>query len=76
LPSPGTIVRYGRALAIVYEFAGTLAAGAVIGWLLDRWLGTAPWAVVVCTLVAVVGGFVRLITVLRRFDDGDRQGGS
>ena len=76
MPTPGTIVRYGRALAVVYEFAGTLAAGAIIGWLLDRWLGSAPWAVMICTLIAVIGGFVRLVTVLRRFEEGERDGGS
>jgi F0F1-type ATP synthase assembly protein I len=58
---------------MVYEFAGTLAAGAIVGWLVDRWLASPPWAVVVCTLAAVVGGFVRLITALRRFDQSDRE---
>ncbi len=74
MPPPESIVRYGRALAMVYEFAGTLGAGAVVGWLIDRWLGSAPWAVVVCTLLAVVGGFTRLIIVLRQFDESDRTG--
>lgn len=69
---PGPIVRYGRYGAVAFEFSGTIAAGSVIGWLLDRWLGTEPYLLVVLTLVAVVGGFIRLIDVLRRFDRLDR----
>jgi F0F1-type ATP synthase assembly protein I len=74
LAPPGPIVRYGRYGALAFEFSGTIAAGSVFGWLLDGWLGSAPWALVVCTLLAVVGGFIRLITTLRRFerDDGHR----
>jgi F0F1-type ATP synthase assembly protein I len=73
LPSPGPIVRYGRYGALAFEFSGTIAAGAVIGWLIDGWLGSAPWAVVISTLLAVVGGFIRLVTILRRFERDDLQ---
>ena len=68
MPASSPIVRYGRYGAVAFEFSGTIGAGAVIGWLLDRWLGTAPYLVVVSTLAAVVGGFIRLIQILRRFD--------
>ena len=68
MPEPGPIIRYGRYGAVAFEFSGTIGAGVVIGWLLDGWLRTAPYAVVICTLAAVVGGFIRLIEVLRRFD--------
>ena len=71
MPPPRPIVRYGWALALVYELMGTCVAGAVIGWLLDRWLGSAPWALVLCTLLAVVGGFVRLVRAARRLERGD-----
>jgi F0F1-type ATP synthase assembly protein I len=71
LPVPGPIVRYGRYGALAFEFSGTIAGGAVVGWLVDRWLGTAPYGVTFCTLIAVVGGFVRLIQVLKRFERFD-----
>ena len=71
MPPPGPIVRYARYGAVAFEFSGTIAAGTVIGWLLDRWLGTAPYLVVVATLAAVVGGFTRLIVILRQFDRFD-----
>jgi F0F1-type ATP synthase assembly protein I len=72
LPPPGPIVRYGRYGAVAFEFSGTIAGGAFVGWLLDDWLRTSPWALALCTVLAAVGGFIRLITILRRFDRGDR----
>ena len=44
----------------------------MVGWLLDGWLKTQPYALVVCTLLSVVGGFIRLIAILKRFDREDR----
>lgn len=71
MPPQSPIVRYGRYGALAFEFSGTIAGGAVVGWLLDRWLGSTPWGVLTCTLLAVVGGFIRLITLVRRFERDD-----
>jgi len=68
---PSPIVRYGRYGAVAYEFSGTIGAGVLVGWLLDKWLGTPPWALVTCTLLAVVGGFLRLVLTLRSFERVD-----
>ena len=69
------IVRYGRYGAVAFEFSGGIAAGATIGWLVDRYLGSQPYGLVGVTLLAVVGGFIRLVRVLRRFEriDLERQ---
>lgn len=66
-------MRYGRYGAVAFEFSGTIAGGAFAGWLVDRWLGAPPWGAVLLTLLAVVGGFIRLIQVLKRFERRDRQ---
>jgi F0F1-type ATP synthase assembly protein I len=63
-------VRYGRGTAIVFEFVGTIGAGAVIGYFLDRYFGTEPTLQIVMTVLAVIGGFVRLLQMLRRFEQG------
>jgi F0F1-type ATP synthase assembly protein I len=72
VPPPSPIVRYGRYGAIAFEFSGGIAAGAFIGWWLDERYGTQPYALLVTTLLAVVGGFIRLIKVLRKFERSDR----
>ena len=42
------------------DMALTLAAFLLLGWLLDRWLGTAPLFMIVLTLVSAVGQFIRM----------------
>lgn len=69
---PRTLLRYARGGAIAFEFTGTIAGGAFVGWWLDERYGTTPWAMTGLTVVAVVGGFIRLIQMLRRFDQIDR----
>ena len=69
---PSPIIRYGRYGAVAFEFSGGIAAGAFIGWWVDAKYGTAPYALLAMTLLAVVGGFIRLIRVVRRFERSDR----
>ena len=76
MPPAAPIVKYGKYGALAFEFSGTIAGGSVIGWLLDNWLGWAPYSVVVCTLLAVIGGFIRLIQIVRKFEAADRDTGS
>lgn len=73
MSGPNPIVKYGRYGAVAFEFSGGIAAGALIGWFLDTRLGTQPYGLLVMTLLAVVGGFIRLIRVLRRFERIDLQ---
>ena len=69
---PSPIIRYGRYGAVAFEFSGGIAGGAFVGWWVDERYGTEPWALVALTLLAVVGGFIRLIQVVRRFERSDR----
>jgi ATP synthase protein I len=64
--------RFLRGGALAFEFTGTIAGGALCGWAIDRWLGIEPWGLVVMSVLGAVGGFVRLLQLLRRFDELDR----
>jgi ATP synthase protein I len=33
------------------------AGGAIVGWLLDRWLGTSPWLLLVMMALGVIVAF-------------------
>lgn len=70
-----SIVRYARGGAIAFEFSGTIGGGALCGWFLDRQLGTEPWLLITLLMVGAVGGFMRLIHLVRRFDEIDRAPG-
>jgi len=71
LPGSSTAMRYARGMAIAFEFTGTIAAGALIGWYLDSRLGWTPWASIILTLGSAAAAFVRLIQMLRRFQELD-----
>lgn len=66
------VVRFARGGAIAFEFSGTIAGGALFGWYADSKLGTEPWLLLTFTMVGAIGGFARLLQLLRRFDRIDR----
>ncbi|MFN0132923.1 MAG: AtpZ/AtpI family protein [Phycisphaerales bacterium] len=53
--------RVVRMSAIGTDFAVSVAAGGVIGWLIDRWGGTRPWGLLVGLLLGLGVGFVRFV---------------
>jgi len=52
----------GIAVRVGIELTGTLAVGVGIGWLLDRWLGSGPWLMVVFFFL---GGGAGILNVYR-----------
>jgi F0F1-type ATP synthase assembly protein I len=54
------VTAFGDGLARGVEFAGVLLIFVGLGWLLDRWLGTKPWCMVVLSVFSLVGLFVRM----------------
>jgi len=73
VPAPAPFLRFARYGALAFELTGTIGAGAILGTLVDRWTGAPPYGVTLVTLLAVIGGFARLIQILRRFDRLDRE---
>lgn len=72
MTAPNPIFRFGRSIALFWDFVGTVLAGAVVGWLVDRRFDTEPYGTLILLIVGVVGGFVRLVASLRRLDQLDR----
>ncbi|HDT13625.1 MAG TPA: AtpZ/AtpI family protein [Candidatus Aminicenantes bacterium] len=44
----------------------SIAVGLFFGYLLDRWLGTAPWLLLLFTVLGVVSGLLSLVRALKR----------
>ncbi|GAA4765962.1 F0F1 ATP synthase assembly protein [Stakelama sediminis] len=61
-------VSENRGWAVGIEFVGSVLVGAVVGLLLDKWLGTAPWIMIVLLLLGFVAGLRRAITMSKQFD--------
>ncbi|MEK7342247.1 MAG: AtpZ/AtpI family protein [Pseudomonadota bacterium] len=58
---------------VLAELIGGLVGGALIGWVLDRLLGTSPWLLLVFLGLGIVAAFrniIRLTTVKRPDEQG------
>ncbi len=57
-----------RGWALGVEFVGAVLVSTFIGWLIDRFAGTAPWAMVVFLLLGFVTGTYRAMKASQQFD--------
>ena len=54
----------GFAMRIGVELVASLLVGGGIGLLLDRWLGTEPWLMLVFFLLGAAAGFINVYRVM------------
>lgn len=57
----------GMALRLGAEFASGAIVGAVIGMMLDRWLDTKPWLLIVCLIFGTVAGVRTMLQTIERY---------
>lgn len=55
-------IAYGAAVSLFAAVVG----GLIVGWLLDRWLGTSPWLLVVGLILGAAAGFYEFIRATSR----------
>lgn len=48
---------YNQGSRVLSELIAGPAGGAIIGWLLDRWLGTSPWLLLVMLFLGIAVAF-------------------
>lgn len=51
----------GVAYAAAFSLFSAVVAGLIVGWLLDRWLGTQPWLLVTGIILGAAAGFYEFI---------------
>ena len=70
--SEGAGDRSGMAvgLRLSAEILAGLLVGLGIGWALDRWLGTAPWLLLVFMLLGLAAGIMNVVRSGNRMDRG------
>jgi ATP synthase protein I len=51
----------GIAYAAAFTLFASVAAFTGLGWLLDRWLGTQPWLMVVGLVLGAAAGFFEFV---------------
>lgn len=69
-PDGGRSEGLGAGMRIAVEMAAAIGIGVAIGVLLDRWLGTAPWLLL---LFFVIGFAAAILNVYRTAQELDRK---
>ena len=50
-----------RGFRLSTELVAGVVVGAMLGWLLDRWLGTSPWGLIVFLLLGFAAGVLNVM---------------
>lgn len=57
---------YSLGNRVLAALIGSLVGSALIGWLFDRWFGTAPWALIVMLFLGIGVAFRQIIRLTNR----------
>ena len=60
---------YSLGNRVLAALIGSLVGSALIGWLLDRWFGTTPWALIVMLFLGIGVAFRQIIRLTTRRPD-------
>jgi ATP synthase protein I len=52
---------FGQALKLSSEFIAGVVVGGGLGWIIDRWLGTSPWGLIVFLLLGFGAGVLNVM---------------
>jgi ATP synthase protein I len=52
---------FARGMRLSAELVGGVVIGFIFGWLLDRWLGTSPWGLIVFLLLGFTAGVLNVM---------------
>jgi ATP synthase protein I len=56
---------YQAGQLVLSNLIGAPAGGFIIGFVLDKWLGTQPWLLLIMLFLGFVGGFMNVMRISR-----------
>jgi len=59
--STADVSAFARGMRLSAELVGGVVIGFLLGWLLDRWLGTSPWGLIVFLLLGFAAGVLNVM---------------
>ncbi|MBO6755280.1 MAG: AtpZ/AtpI family protein [Roseibium sp.] len=57
----GNAAGYGQAMKLSSEFIAGIVTGAGIGWILDQWLETSPFGLIIFLLLGFLAGVLNVL---------------
>ena len=73
------LAQVGLVTSLGFVLFGAIGGGYFLGWLLDRWLGTAPLCGLIFAGLGLAGGLIEILQIMKRVekqDGGDANGSS
>ena len=58
-------------LTVVTLFSSNILGGILVGYLLDRWLNTGPWMVIIGIVLGLTSAIIGLIRIINRLNRDD-----
>ena len=68
-PSKTDFKKIAGLSSLVLMLPSSIAVGLLIGYYLDKWLGTNPWLLIVFLLLGIFSGFYSLLRGLSKYKD-------
>jgi ATP synthase protein I len=68
-PSKTDFKKIAGLSSLVLMLPSSIAVGLLIGYYLDKWLGTDPWLLIVFLLLGIFSGFYSLLRGLSKYKD-------
>jgi len=62
----GADANYRLGSRVLAELLGGIGGGALIGWVIDRFVGTAPWGLLVMMFLGIIVSFRNIIRISNR----------
>jgi ATP synthase protein I len=63
---------YRAGQLVLSQLVGGPLGGAVIGWVLDQWLGTKPWLMLILLFIGFAGGVINIFRISSKRAGSDR----
>jgi ATP synthase protein I len=73
-PSPADHSAMARGFRLSTELVGGVLLGAALGWLVDRWLGSSPWGLIVLVLLGFAAGVLNVMRAAGVVSSGGPKG--
>ncbi len=68
MSKPADQSKFALAMTVGTMLVANIAGGLVVGYFLDRWLNTAPWLLIIGTVLGTVGAFTSLYRIMSRLN--------